>query len=190
MRTSTILLPGVATLALAGPLGCPMPVRSTVIVWVDPTPTASSSKDVAALTSVIATVATTSVSDIAIETPVVSVVETPAVNVTPTPVAEEAAVPTTLRTLTAASSAIAAEASIVPESSNSSPAVTGQSTFYGGNLSGGMCSFTTYTLPSGLFGTAFSGPAWNNAANCGACVRVTGPNGNSITAMVRTHPPV
>jgi hypothetical protein len=26
---------------------------------------------------------------------------------------------------------------------------------------------------------------WNSAGNCGACVSVTGPNGNSIKAMVR-----
>ncbi|KAI0123360.1 RlpA-like double-psi beta-barrel-protein domain-containing protein-containing protein [Xylariales sp. AK1849] len=62
--------------------------------------------------------------------------------------------------------------------------VSGEATFYGGNLSGGSCSFTTYTLPSGLFGTAFSGSAWDSAAHCGECVKVTGPDGNSITAMI------
>ncbi|KAL0938795.1 rare lipoprotein A [Colletotrichum truncatum] len=60
----------------------------------------------------------------------------------------------------------------------------GKSTFYGGNTSGGMCSFSTYTIPSGLFGTAFSGQAWDSASKCGACVKVTGPNGKSITAMI------
>jgi hypothetical protein len=62
-------------------------------------------------------------------------------------------------------------------------AVSGKSTFYGGNVQGGTCSFSTYTLPSGLYGTAFSGQAWNNAANCGGCVKVTHA-GKSITAMV------
>ncbi|KAI0124779.1 RlpA-like double-psi beta-barrel-protein domain-containing protein-containing protein [Xylariales sp. AK1849] len=63
--------------------------------------------------------------------------------------------------------------------------VAGQSTFYGGNLNGGTCSFTTMSsIPSGLYGTAFSGSAWDNAANCGACIKVTGPNGKSITAMI------
>ncbi|ETS73272.1 hypothetical protein PFICI_14877 [Pestalotiopsis fici W106-1] len=64
-------------------------------------------------------------------------------------------------------------------------AVTGTSTFYGGNLSGGTCSFTTMgSLPSGIYGTAFSGSSWNSAANCGACLDVTGPNGKTIRVMV------
>ncbi|KAF2012859.1 carbohydrate-binding module family 63 protein, partial [Aaosphaeria arxii CBS 175.79] len=63
-------------------------------------------------------------------------------------------------------------------------ATSGKATFYGGNLSGGMCSFTGYTLPAGLFGTAFSGAAWDNGANCGRCVNVKGPNGKTIKAMV------
>lgn len=62
-------------------------------------------------------------------------------------------------------------------------AVSGRSTFYGGNVQGGTCSFSTYTLPSGLYGTAFSGQAWNNAANCGGCVEVT-HKGKTITAMI------
>jgi hypothetical protein len=44
--------------------------------------------------------------------------------------------------------------------------------------------FSTYTLPSGILGTAFSGQKWDNAANCGACIEVTGPSG-TIKAMVR-----
>lgn len=62
-------------------------------------------------------------------------------------------------------------------------AVSGKSTFYGGNVQGGTCSFSTYTLPSGLYGTAFSGQAWNKAANCGGCVKVT-HGGKTITAMI------
>ncbi|KAH6984587.1 RlpA-like double-psi beta-barrel-protein domain-containing protein-containing protein [Ilyonectria sp. MPI-CAGE-AT-0026] len=65
----------------------------------------------------------------------------------------------------------------------SSEAVTGSSTFYGGNLSGGNCMFTTYTLPSNIYGTAFSGEIWDSAAHCGACIEVTGPTG-TITAMI------
>ncbi|CAJ2513122.1 Uu.00g012410.m01.CDS01 [Anthostomella pinea] len=68
--------------------------------------------------------------------------------------------------------------------SGTSAAVSGTSTFYGGNLNGGMCSFSTYTLPSGIYGTAFSGSAWATAANCGACIEVTGPSGDPITAMI------
>ena len=66
-----------------------------------------------------------------------------------------------------------------------SRALSGESTFYGGNLHGGACSFSTYTLPAGVFGTALSDSNWDNAGNCGACVSVTGPDGNSLTAMVR-----
>lgn len=62
--------------------------------------------------------------------------------------------------------------------------VSGKSTFYGGNLSGGTCSFNTYSIPSSVYGVAFSGSAWDSAANCGACIKVTGPSGNSVTAMV------
>ncbi|KAH8601519.1 RlpA-like double-psi beta-barrel-protein domain-containing protein-containing protein, partial [Bisporella sp. PMI_857] len=61
-------------------------------------------------------------------------------------------------------------------------ALSGEATFYGGNVAGGHCSFTTYTIPSGLFGVALSN--WDNSANCGACVAVTGPDGNVINAMV------
>jgi hypothetical protein len=60
----------------------------------------------------------------------------------------------------------------------------GKATFYGGNFHGGAFSFSTYTLPAGIFGTALSDSQWNNSANCGACVLVTGPDENSITAMV------
>ncbi|KAL5047585.1 RlpA-like double-psi beta-barrel-protein domain-containing protein-containing protein [Aspergillus fruticulosus] len=73
-------------------------------------------------------------------------------------------------------------------SSNSKSAIsgstTGEATFYGGNLSGGTCSFTDYTLPSHLLGVAFSGQAWDNAAECGACIAVTGPNGNTVKVMI------
>ncbi|KAI1068936.1 hypothetical protein LB507_006434 [Fusarium sp. FIESC RH6] len=61
--------------------------------------------------------------------------------------------------------------------------VSGSSTFYGGNLSGGNCMFTTYTLPAGIMGTAFSGQKWDSAANCGACIEVTGPSG-TVKAMI------
>ena len=67
-----------------------------------------------------------------------------------------------------------------------SRAFTGQATFYGGNLQGGACSFSTYTLPSGIHGTALSDSNWGNSGSCGACVSVTGPGGQSIRAMVNT----
>ncbi|KAK2065172.1 barwin-like endoglucanase [Colletotrichum caudatum] len=65
-----------------------------------------------------------------------------------------------------------------------SPPTSGRSTFYGGNTSGGTCSFSTYQIPPGLYGTAFSGQIWDSAAHCGSCVRVTGPKGNSVVAMI------
>ncbi|KAG9630764.1 barwin-like endoglucanase, partial [Aureobasidium melanogenum] len=52
-----------------------------------------------------------------------------------------------------------------------------------------QCSFTQYTLPSGVYGTALSSSNWDNAANCGACVSVKGPNGKSITAMITDQCP-
>lgn len=63
--------------------------------------------------------------------------------------------------------------------------LSGEATYYGGNVAGGACSFTTYTLPSGVFGTALSDSNWDTSGNCGSCVSVTGPSGNKITAMVR-----
>ena len=64
----------------------------------------------------------------------------------------------------------------------SAASLSGEATFYGGNIAGGHCSFTTLTLPSGIYGTALAN--WDGSANCGACVEVTGPSGNKITAMV------
>ncbi|KAI9040640.1 putative extracellular cellulase CelA/allergen Asp F7-like [Aspergillus affinis] len=61
---------------------------------------------------------------------------------------------------------------------------SGKATFYGGNVSGGACSFSGYTIPSSLFGTALSQARWNDAASCGACVSVKGPDGNSVKAMI------
>jgi hypothetical protein len=47
-----------------------------------------------------------------------------------------------------------------------------------------MCSFTGYTIPAGIFGTALSDSNWDTANNCGVCVSVTGPDGNKVIAMV------
>jgi hypothetical protein len=60
----------------------------------------------------------------------------------------------------------------------------GEATFYGGNVSGGMCSLTSYKIPSGIYGTALSDANWEKAGNCGACVSVTGPDGTTVKAMV------
>ncbi|TGO56947.1 hypothetical protein BCON_0071g00010 [Botryotinia convoluta] len=67
--------------------------------------------------------------------------------------------------------------------------LSGQATTYGGNTQGGACSFSTYTLPSNIFGTALSDSNWATASECGRCVSVTGPSGNSITAMITDECP-
>jgi hypothetical protein len=64
-----------------------------------------------------------------------------------------------------------------------SRSLSGQATFYGGNVAGGTCSFSTFTIPTGLYGTALSDSNWENSSNCGACVAVT-LGSTTITAMV------
>ncbi|KAF2137110.1 carbohydrate-binding module family 63 protein [Aplosporella prunicola CBS 121167] len=66
---------------------------------------------------------------------------------------------------------------------SSSATTSGTATFYGGNTEGGQCLFSGYTIPSGLYGTAFSGSAWDGASHCGECLKVTGPLG-TVTVMV------
>ncbi|KAF4992563.1 hypothetical protein FDECE_13675 [Fusarium decemcellulare] len=61
---------------------------------------------------------------------------------------------------------------------------SGTSTHYGGNLNGGTCSFVSYSLPSGVYGTAFSGPSWASSGVCGSCIEVTGPTNKKIKAMI------
>lgn len=62
-------------------------------------------------------------------------------------------------------------------------ALSGEATYYGGNMHGGTCSFSTYSLPRGLYGTALSSSNWDNAGNCGGCVSVSHA-GKSLTAMI------
>lgn len=64
-------------------------------------------------------------------------------------------------------------------------AVAGSASFYGGNIDGGNCLLTGYTLPTGIGGTAYSGQVWNSAAMCGGCLSVTASNGVSVKVMVR-----
>lgn len=76
--------------------------------------------------------------------------------------------PTLLTIFAMASSAMAAftPGLTVDERSLTRRALRGEATFYGGNVHGGMCSFSTYNLPAGLPGVALSDSNWNNAANC------------------------
>ncbi|CAI7617737.1 unnamed protein product [Penicillium discolor] len=87
-------------------------------------------------------------------------------------------------TESATSSSSTKSASSKSVSTGSSNGNSGEATFYGGNVAGGTCSFSGYTLPSNLFGAALSLQRWDDAAECGACVSVTGPKGNSIKAMI------
>ncbi|TDZ28533.1 Expansin-YoaJ [Colletotrichum spinosum] len=61
-------------------------------------------------------------------------------------------------------------------------ATSAVATWYGGNLDGGNCIFTGYTLPSGVLGTALSYTNYNG--NCGTCLNVKGHKGNTIKVMV------
>ncbi|KAK5136383.1 hypothetical protein LTR08_003509 [Meristemomyces frigidus] len=84
--------------------------------------------------------------------------------------------------------ASAAFAAVMPEMSLDERSVarrslSGQATYYGGNTQGGACSFSTYTLPAGLYGTALSDSNWANSGNCGGCVAVS-HGGKTITAMI------
>lgn len=65
-------------------------------------------------------------------------------------------------------------------------ALSGEATFYGGNTQGGMCSFSTYTIPNSIYGTALSDSNWAGSEACGACVKVS-YGGKSLTAMVSSH---
>ncbi|RAK72198.1 putative extracellular cellulase CelA/allergen Asp F7-like [Aspergillus fijiensis CBS 313.89] len=84
----------------------------------------------------------------------------------------------------ATSSASSSSSSSSSTSSSLSSEFSGEATFYGGNVDGGACSFSGYTIPSGLYGTALGSPRWDDAAQCGSCVQVTGPSGNKIKAMI------
>jgi len=173
----------------------------TVTAEATPTSTLTSTATITTTsTSTTTTTSTTTASSVAatageIETiPTSSVAEEPESTVSEVPTQVAVVQPSTTTTTsststttttTQASTTTASEKSAASSStSSSSAATTGEATFYGGNVSGGTCSFTDYTLPSDLSGVAFSGEAWDDAANCGRCVSVTGPSGNSVKAMV------
>lgn len=75
---------------------------------------------------------------------------------------------TLLTVLMAVSTALAAVTPgfTIDERSLTRRSLRGEATFYGGNVHGGMCSFSTYNLPHGLPGVALSSSNWNNGANC------------------------
>ncbi|KAB5576067.1 RlpA-like double-psi beta-barrel-protein domain-containing protein-containing protein [Coniochaeta sp. 2T2.1] len=66
--------------------------------------------------------------------------------------------------------------------------IEGTSQQTGGNLSGGTCMFTNYTLPPGIYGSTMSGPNWNAGAMCGACLFVQGERGSVVAMVVDSCP--
>ncbi|KAJ5322752.1 hypothetical protein N7452_011041 [Penicillium brevicompactum] len=101
-----------------------------------------------------------------------------------TSAAETTAAPVVKAAVQSTSTTSSTSSSSTSSSSSSSDSNSGEATFYGGNVSGGTCSFSGYSLPSTLFGTALSLARWDDAANCGRCVSVTGPKGNTVKAMI------
>lgn len=85
--------------------------------------------------------------------------------------------------LSTAFAAVAAPLTSPDERSLARRALSGEATYYGGNVHGGTCSFSTFSLPKGLYGTALSDSNWDNSGNCGGCVQVS-HGGKSITAMI------
>ncbi|KAM0332179.1 hypothetical protein ACHAQA_002454 [Verticillium albo-atrum] len=178
MRFQSLILAASAAPAV---LGCAIPKTRTVVVEVQLYPVATrvpSGPDV--LYPVPAAVETPSLPAPLVE---VKPYATPSVAAAPKPTAQGASAPAPAKEPAPAKAPVK-ETAASPSAGGTSAAVTGKSTFYGGNVSGGTCSFTGYTIPAGLYGTAFSGSAWDSSANCGGCVKVTGPNGNSVTAMI------
>ncbi|KAJ5104851.1 hypothetical protein NUU61_002198 [Penicillium alfredii] len=117
----------------------------------------------------------------AVQTSSSSTESTVAVTVAPTTTSTSEETSTSTSTSTAE---VVSNSSSSSSSSGSSGHNSGEATYYGGNISGGTCSFSGYTLPSSMFGAALSADRWDDAASCGACVSITGPIGNSIKAMV------
>ncbi|CRG87221.1 Expansin-like protein 1 [Talaromyces islandicus] len=90
--------------------------------------------------------------------------------------------PSTIETSTAPS-ATAAVINIPAVSDNESDVRATSYTEDG--IGQGHCSFTGYTLPAGIFGTALSVQSWDGASRCGSCVEVTNPStGAKVKAMI------
>ncbi|WYZ34933.1 hypothetical protein EsH8_I_001209 [Colletotrichum jinshuiense] len=173
MKHHILLLAATATqMAFAKPIkACPAKSRSTTVITYTVGPNYTS-----------ATLSPVQPTPVEQPAPVETPVETPVQVSVPITTPASSSAPLVEYAASTSSSASNPVASTTPISGGETK--QGKSTFYGGNTSGGMCSFSTYTIPSGLYGTAFSGQAWDSAAHCGACVKVTGPNGNSLTAMI------
>ncbi|KAJ5836592.1 Barwin-related endoglucanase [Penicillium robsamsonii] len=122
----------------------------------------------------------TSLATLPVEPTAVPVVKAPVVKAP----AEQTTTKATVEAPSTSTKSSTSSSSTKSASTSPSNGTPGKATFYGGNVGGGTCSFSGYTLPSHLFGAALSLQRWDDAANCGSCVSVTGPSGNSIKAMI------
>ncbi|KAH9813904.1 Non-catalytic module family EXPN [Melampsora americana] len=61
---------------------------------------------------------------------------------------------------------------------------TSKGTFWGGNWAGGNCGFSTWPQPRNYPQIAIAGNLWGSAANCGACLEVSGPAGQVKVGIV------
>ncbi|KAK4869615.1 hypothetical protein LT330_005997 [Penicillium expansum] len=175
VETTTSSAPAVETSAVETSTAEAAVVKTAPVVAVLPT----SSAETAAVIKTIAAPAVETTAAAQTTTQAQAPVEVASTSTTQAPV-EVASTSTS----SATSSASTVSTSNKSTSAASSSGFAGKATFYGGNVGGGTCSFSGYTLPSNLFGTALSLQRWDDAANCGACVSVTGPKGNSIKAMI------
>lgn len=65
----------------------------------------------------------------------------------------------------------------------------GEGTLFRGTPAIGACADRLgpgYVLPAGVYGAAHSSFEWEGGANCGRCLAVTGPKGNTIKVAVRS----
>ncbi|KAB8236025.1 putative extracellular cellulase CelA/allergen Asp F7-like [Aspergillus alliaceus] len=176
------------------PVETPAPVESSPAVSESPAPveTSAPAKPITTSTTeqpVVVPTSTTNVKPItAVVKPSASIKEPASPSTTaeaqPTTAAADPTSSSPEETTTTSAAAAVPTKSSSTGNNKSSATNAGSATFYGGNISGGACSFSGYTLPSSLFGTALGSPRWDNAAECGACVAVTGPNGKTIKAMI------
>ncbi|KAJ5512573.1 Barwin-related endoglucanase [Penicillium fimorum] len=185
---STVASSSTTVAVLAQTTAAPVVATTTAapVVQIETTTSSASTADTTtAETEVVKTtpavvVPPTSLATLPVEPTAVPVVKAPVVEA-PTEQTTTKATVEAPSTSTKSSTSSSSTKSASTSPSNGTP---GKATFYGGNVGGGTCSFSGYTLPSHLFGAALSLQRWDDAANCGACVSVTGPNGNSIKAMI------
>lgn len=185
MKSTKFAVIGLAFLAniAAGAPGCPVPQKSSVTITVTSESYTKSSAPTPATVPSSTTSTTHAGYPTAVRTTTASTTTSTTITLPSTFVKASGSSTSSNLSKSPASSSHSVQSS-VPSSQPTSPVLSGDATFYGGNVAGGACSFSTYTIPSGLYGTALSDSNWDNAGNCGACVQVKGPSGSTITAMI------